>query len=328
MAQTFDPYGNLYASAGTNPAKFGYTGEYQDANKLLFLRARYYDASVGRFFQADPSRQEQNPYLYGLGDPVNRVDPSGLRVACDAQDWGCKRPGTIAIPLVDGDLGMLKYTKYQNPPEDWYGDKAHLSEMIWLTPGERRAEAARLAGLVAAMDIAKMGSLGYYDQPDSSGFCYDCARFVSYILWRVGFRMDAEWNANVDRPGASNSNTFDHVPDLVSWLQREHGAQIIPQYRLGELEQGDAVLYDYNRGFYGHIAMVVKPGAPGNGKWEGVSSDPLKSILMVASRGNGFCGVGDPLAAYDKIKECPVENPDCDIPTVGASKIDGLKIAY
>ncbi|WP_237527860.1 RHS repeat-associated core domain-containing protein, partial [Streptomyces sp. SID337] len=40
--------------------------------------ARYYDPNIGRFTQPDPSGQEQNPYLYAEGDPVNRIDPTGL----------------------------------------------------------------------------------------------------------------------------------------------------------------------------------------------------------------------------------------------------------
>ena len=39
LAQTFDPYGNLYASAGTASSRLAFTGEYQDTNGLLFLRA-------------------------------------------------------------------------------------------------------------------------------------------------------------------------------------------------------------------------------------------------------------------------------------------------
>jgi RHS repeat-associated protein len=75
---TFDPYGNLYAaSAGTDgQTYYAFTGEQQDANGLLFLRARYYSAESGRFFQADPSRQEQNPYLYSYSNPITFTDPS------------------------------------------------------------------------------------------------------------------------------------------------------------------------------------------------------------------------------------------------------------
>ncbi len=80
MAQTFDPYGNPYAYAGPTEsvARYGYSGEQTDSNGLVFLRARYYAPSMGRFFQLDPSRQEQNPYVYAMGNPINYVDPSGL----------------------------------------------------------------------------------------------------------------------------------------------------------------------------------------------------------------------------------------------------------
>ncbi|MFE6252287.1 RHS repeat-associated core domain-containing protein [Streptomyces niveus] len=42
------------------------------------MGARYYDPSLGRFTQPDPSGQDTNPYLYAGGDPVNGSDPTGL----------------------------------------------------------------------------------------------------------------------------------------------------------------------------------------------------------------------------------------------------------
>ncbi|MEV0123230.1 RHS repeat-associated core domain-containing protein [Streptomyces sp. NPDC050703] len=60
----------------TQPYRFA--GGYQDPTGLYHFAARYYDPNVGRFNSPDPSGQEQNPYLYAEGDPVNRIDPSGL----------------------------------------------------------------------------------------------------------------------------------------------------------------------------------------------------------------------------------------------------------
>lgn len=77
MTQTFDPYGNLYSRDGADEANFGFAGEQTDSNGLVFLRARYYDPRVGRFLNMDPSRQEINPYLYALSNPVLHTDPSG-----------------------------------------------------------------------------------------------------------------------------------------------------------------------------------------------------------------------------------------------------------
>ncbi|WP_240466432.1 RHS repeat-associated core domain-containing protein, partial [Streptomyces sp. S5] len=60
------------------PQPYRFTAGYQDPTGLYHLAARYYDPHIGRFTQPDPSGQEKNPYLYAEGDPVNRIDPSGL----------------------------------------------------------------------------------------------------------------------------------------------------------------------------------------------------------------------------------------------------------
>jgi RHS repeat-associated protein len=83
LAQTFDPYGNPYAKAGTTTTNLGFSGEQTDSNGFVYLRARYYSVGSGQFFQADPSRQEANLYGYAIENPVRYADPSGQCV-----DWG------------------------------------------------------------------------------------------------------------------------------------------------------------------------------------------------------------------------------------------------
>ncbi|HDD24953.1 MAG TPA: RHS repeat-associated core domain-containing protein, partial [Chloroflexi bacterium] len=59
------------------------TGEAQDTTGLLYLRARYYDPTTGRFLTRDPVPcvatlpQTLNPYAYALNNPVLYTDPSG-----------------------------------------------------------------------------------------------------------------------------------------------------------------------------------------------------------------------------------------------------------
>ncbi|AKZ58924.1 hypothetical protein SAM23877_5879 [Streptomyces ambofaciens ATCC 23877] len=60
---------------------------------------RYYDPTLGRFTQPDPSGQEQNPYLYADGDPVNRIDPGGL------WDWGKFASKTVGTAVAGGAGG-------------------------------------------------------------------------------------------------------------------------------------------------------------------------------------------------------------------------------
>ena len=77
--QRFDAWGNVIAATGTIP-HYGYTGREPDETGLVYYRARYYDPSVGRFIQRDPSGLQGgiNLYAYVGNNPVNLTDPSGL----------------------------------------------------------------------------------------------------------------------------------------------------------------------------------------------------------------------------------------------------------
>jgi RHS repeat-associated protein len=79
---TYDAFGGTLTSSGAVGA-FGFAGEAADPNGLIFLRAREYDPSTGRFMSPDPATigaegtLGTNPYVYAADDPVNRVDPTG-----------------------------------------------------------------------------------------------------------------------------------------------------------------------------------------------------------------------------------------------------------
>ncbi|MEU3106195.1 RHS repeat-associated core domain-containing protein [Streptomyces griseoflavus] len=60
------------------PQPYRYAGAYLDPTGLYKMGHRYYDPTLGRFTQPDPSGQETNAYLYAAGDPVNNTDPTGL----------------------------------------------------------------------------------------------------------------------------------------------------------------------------------------------------------------------------------------------------------
>ncbi len=77
---TYQPFGaQTITTAAPFTQPFGYTGAYtQPTTGLLHLSARYYDPTLGRFTQQDPSGQDNNPYTYAGNDPINHVDPNGL----------------------------------------------------------------------------------------------------------------------------------------------------------------------------------------------------------------------------------------------------------
>jgi RHS repeat-associated protein len=67
-----------------------FTGEQRDSESdLYYLRARYYDPSIGRFLTQDPLRgwsrapKTQNRYPYVMNSPANLRDPYGLCSFCD-----------------------------------------------------------------------------------------------------------------------------------------------------------------------------------------------------------------------------------------------------
>ena len=78
-AQSYDAWGGVRSGSSTEDQ--GYVanlGHRKDAeSSLLYMRARYYEPSTGRFVSQDPSRNEANWYVYATNDPVNRSDKDG-----------------------------------------------------------------------------------------------------------------------------------------------------------------------------------------------------------------------------------------------------------
>ncbi len=85
---SYDPWGKVLLEPSSGPGAdnpIRYAGYYFDKETgLYYLKARYYSPEIKRFLTRDPVRGELkeplslNPYLYCKGDPVNRVDPTGL----------------------------------------------------------------------------------------------------------------------------------------------------------------------------------------------------------------------------------------------------------
>jgi RHS repeat-associated protein len=82
----YDAFGNLLNSTGaTTPNNYRYRGEQYDPDLgLYYLRARYLNPATGRFMSRDANGGNigipgtLHKYLYTGGNPVNRIDPSGV----------------------------------------------------------------------------------------------------------------------------------------------------------------------------------------------------------------------------------------------------------
>jgi RHS repeat-associated protein len=83
LAKSYAPYGEDLYSTGSAESTFAFTGEQTDPNGLVYLRARYYGPSDGRFLSRDSwagdinSPLSLNRWNYVEGNPVNYMDPSG-----------------------------------------------------------------------------------------------------------------------------------------------------------------------------------------------------------------------------------------------------------
>ena len=97
----WSPYGEEIGGAQTG---LGFTGEWFDvAVGLTYLRARWYDGSMGRFTQKD-SLDTEAFYRYANDNPIRHTDPTGFG---PVDPWEPYDPG-----LCDADHGWRYPAKY------------------------------------------------------------------------------------------------------------------------------------------------------------------------------------------------------------------------
>jgi RHS repeat-associated protein len=95
-SMTYSPYGELEASSGTIGTPMLFAGQYTLAQTgMHYLRARFYDPATGQFLGVDPIGDvTRQPYSYGAGDPINKVDPTGL----ESEELPCVWPACAPPP--------------------------------------------------------------------------------------------------------------------------------------------------------------------------------------------------------------------------------------
>ena len=100
-SSNYAPYGSPFDVVGGGESPFGYTGEYTDGTGDVFLRARYYNPSMGTFNSLDPFEgyvdlpMSINGYGYVHGNPTNLTDPSGMFAQFLVGAFGGMAFGTI-----------------------------------------------------------------------------------------------------------------------------------------------------------------------------------------------------------------------------------------
>ena len=96
----YSAFGETITAEETVPNRLRYNGQMADGlTGLYYLRARYYNASLGRFTQEDVIYNDGlNLYAYCNSNPVMYSDPSGFAKQCDPKVGGEKDSKSSSSP--------------------------------------------------------------------------------------------------------------------------------------------------------------------------------------------------------------------------------------
>ena len=123
----YEAFGAVRGQTGSVSNAYGFTGQQLDPEAgLVFLRARYYDPTVGRFLSRDPLPGHPgrslsiNRYLYTADNPVNQSDASGMdfdELSNALHVWGdvweqTKAAGEILVGSVTGNATARQALSY------------------------------------------------------------------------------------------------------------------------------------------------------------------------------------------------------------------------
>jgi RHS repeat-associated protein len=173
----YDAFGNV--TVDTNPGfqPFGFAGGLYDRDTgLVRFGARDYDAKTGRWTSKDPivfNGGDPNLYGYGLNDPVNRLDPAGLKWydhfdwLQPASDFFAGFGDTLSFGLTDLVREAIDVNDVVNTCSGWYAG-GELAGVAWFLAFDAIGAEAAAEGAVEAGNLAKVsrgrGIIGNADE--------------------------------------------------------------------------------------------------------------------------------------------------------------------
>lgn len=127
VSYSYDVFGAIRSQTGTSVNYWLFTGEQRDSSEALYyLRARYYDPTIGRFLSQDPIAVQSgipDRYSYVANNPVNQTDPSGLCIP------GVRCPvvhcATNPIECLNGSASCAR-----DPFRCTYKDRSHFTRAL------------------------------------------------------------------------------------------------------------------------------------------------------------------------------------------------------
>ena len=109
---SYDVFGNPYLSNLDHDIGFGYCGKvYDNGTGLYNYGFRDYSPNQARFTTVDPIRDGANWFSYVVNDPVNYIDPFGLYVINNTDQWILIKPenadGFISLAHIQNTTGKM-----------------------------------------------------------------------------------------------------------------------------------------------------------------------------------------------------------------------------
>jgi RHS repeat-associated protein len=252
---SYDAFGTVENKTGTTVNSYQYTGESTDDTiGLQYNRARWYDASIGRFTGLDPYEGELDApsslhrYSYAANDPVNNTDPSGEMSMMD----------TGAAGNVQGTLSTTaQFTLRQTTQKFLIGDPKRgdfglIGELI----------IQEMLGAVVDMEDATKGK-GKSNAAKGSiahGILNQRINILNKWLKGVPFAREIEIAAEVslDEKGKKSSAKGSLRIDVVVYLKGK--AFVIMDMKVGAKGKGNRISnkkwFEYERRFGAVLATI------------------------------------------------------------------------
>ncbi len=279
LARGYTPYGEPLWSEGSGVSVYGYTGEDWDSYiKLLFLRARYMQPTLGVFLSRDPwSGSDYRPvtqqgFLYADGNPVNLVDSSGM---CTD---GCK-PGQTVYVQNSRIAGGLKLrtepggTVIKQMPDDTSlvignGDPRVDSDITWQYVTET---SSGLQGWAAE----RQGTVEYLTERVPTPQKYPPPELASFGLGRL---FKQRYYRVITRYGSANGDqSKTPLPDLIPPRKGHYGVDVIPVPDVPDDKcANDVVGREVLSPISGNIVDIYDPD--GSTSPEGYNNPPGRSL--------------------------------------------------
>jgi len=218
----YDPWGVVLEKTGMLDNPFQYSGEYQDAPGRQYLRARYYDANVGRFLTEDTYRGDTanpgslNLYTYVANNPLSYADPSGHIPEWVNETIDAVNPLSDIMTLADPcasmfDKGLAVVSIAAN----------FFPEAKPLTIAAKEARAAKRVAKILERSVKGAGKEDPYDLLKQFGIPSTLSKEEIHAANAVDLQMMYKGPGKIDYKGVF----FDKHPELKGEVVVHHSVE-------------------------------------------------------------------------------------------------------